>query len=608
MYEFDWASNKLWSVEREDEVTSPFVSRLPREDVERTMLLFWGEHCVECAPPHCYASCPLYVARADRKCARLVYGVASNPRFSGLFDYGADLRFRRWGKIETTLYGPSVSVQRHRALAAVDRATVRGVRAVSDLLIPLTPTRKLHGAFNLARHGALRHVSPQGAPDDYDDFVLECFSPDPEPFRLVLEFRPDAKTRFRHAFDIAPGHNFHTLPATAFPARDPNVTTFLTLYPENDQPRRLIFTWLDFVKYRADRSAVNLNQQPAAKVKVVAWDLDNTLWPGTLVETMPETLTILPKTIDLIRALDDRGILQTVVSKNDHDAAWAVIRRHGLEDYFLFPAINWGRKSASIRQIAQRLNLGLDSVALVDDSAFERAEVQAALPMVRTYDETQIARLLSLGEFDVPVTTQSRARRHSYLIEVQRERAKAEHGGDYLDFLRSCAMAMRVFVPRTDAEVLRCLELVLRSNQLNLSSRRYTAAEFDALRLTPGVLCLALHCRDRFGDYGIVGFASVDERGATPAVSDFVISCRVAQKRVEHALFAWLAARERAGGRDVLRVELVTTARNGPLVSVFDDLPFTRVRESGAAATLEAPTDRLAAPQDIIQVIDEVPR
>jgi FkbH-like protein len=617
MYELDWASDKLWSAEGAAAAGSagPFESRLPRDWVARTMLLFWGEHCVECAPPHCYRSCPLFVERADRKCARLVYGIAPNPRFAGLFDYGADLRFRRWGKLETVLFGPSVGVDRHRRLAAVDRAGVRAVRGASELLRVVSPARKLHGAFNAVRHRLLGDVPTEGDVDDYDAFVLECYSPDPEPFRLILEYRPAAQTTFRHAFEIAPGQNFHTLPADAFPPppRATDEPTFLTLYPENDREARLIFTWLDFVKYAGDRRPAAAKPTPPAspadKVKCVAWDLDNTLWPGTLIESSPSSLTIAPETIELIRRLDERGILQTVVSKNDHDAAWAVIARHGLEDYFLFPAINWGRKSASLRQVAERLNIGLDALALIDDSPFEREEVRAALPMVRTYTERQAATLLALAEFDVPVTQQSRVRRPSYLTEMRRERAKEEHGGDYADFLRSCGMSMRVFVPTTEGDARRCLELVQRSNQLNLSSRRYTGEEFEELRNTPGVLCAAIRCEDRFGDYGIVGFASVDERpGEAAIVSDFVISCRVAQKRVEHAFFGWLAARQRERGRATLRAQLVVTARNGPLVRVFDDLPFRRVAEQGPAVTLEASTDRVPSDQDIIRVIDEVPR
>jgi FkbH-like protein len=336
--------------------------------------------------------------------------------------------------------------------------------------------------------------------------------------------------------------------------------------------------------------------------------LDNTLWPGTLVETDAGRLTIAPRTMELIKALDERGILQSVTSKNDHDAAWAVIERHGLADYFLYPAINWGQKSAGVRQIAERLNIGLDAVAVVDDSPFERAEIEAALPAVRTYAAERMGELLTLDELTVPVTEQSRVRRQSYLVEMRRERAREEQGGDYERFLRSCEMRMRLFVPADGPAAERCLELIARSNQLNLSGRRYSAGEFEALRRTPGVDCVAMRCGDRFGDYGMVGFASVDRRGGVPVVRDFVISCRVAQKRVEHAFFVWLAGRERERGGSMVRAELLISDRNGPLVKAFDDLPFRRVAEQGAAVTLEMSVAEAPMGQDVVAVSDEVPR
>ena len=118
------ANRALWTTEREPR-DHPVPSQLDRAAVERTLLLHWQEHCIECAPPECYGVGPAHVARADRKCARFVYGIFPNPAYSGLLDVGADVRFRRWGEA--------------RAL-------------------------------------------------DFDAFVLECRALDEEPFRLVLEW------------------------------------------------------------------------------------------------------------------------------------------------------------------------------------------------------------------------------------------------------------------------------------------------------------------------------------------------------------------------------------------------------------------------------------
>jgi FkbH-like protein len=343
-------------------------------------------------------------------------------------------------------------------------------------------------------------------------------------------------------------------------------------------------------------------------VKVVAWDLDNTLWHGTLIEDGPDGCVLNEGAADLVRALDERGILQTVVSKNDHDHAWRVVERSGLAEYFLHPAINWGQKSESLRSVAGKLNLGLDSFAFIDDSPFERAEVAAALPMVRVYSEAQLDELLSLPEFDVPVTETSRQRRRLYAVEARREQVQASFAGDYETFLRSCEMRMRVFVPRSAEEVERCVELVQRSNQLNLSNRRYTGDEFRELLGTPGILAVAVECSDRFGDYGIVGFAAVDERSDPPLVLDYVLSCRVAQKRVEQTFFEWLGVREAGRGAGVLRAGLVETPRNIALRRVFEQLPFRAVEREGPRVLLELPLEPPTPIGDVIALEADLER
>ncbi|MGB8097050.1 MAG: HAD-IIIC family phosphatase, partial [Terracidiphilus sp.] len=323
-------------------------------------------------------------------------------------------------------------------------------------------------------------------------------------------------------------------------------------------------------------TAASVAEGPAAKVKCVAWDLDNTLWKGTLIEDDANALAARPEALRLIRALDERGIIQTVVSKNNHDEAMDVLTRLGIDQYFLYPALNWGSKSQNLQQIADRLNINIDTFALIDDSPFERNEIATALPMVRVFPEQNLESLLERPEFDVPVTETSRMRRASYQTEIAREGVREQFGSDYLHYLRSCQLKLRVFRPESEAEIERCLELIQRSNQLNLSARRYTREEFCSLLADPGVLCVGFDCTDRFGAYGIVGFSSIRLDRQEPAVQDFVLSCRVAQKHVEHAFYGWLAERMHLQGARRLLVDLVLTKRNSPLVKVFEELPFRR--------------------------------
>ena len=563
MYEFDWGNTRLWGSEAPVGAETRFDSKLPRNHVAETMLVHWEEHCIECAPPQCYEVCPLYVRRDDSRCARFVYGLYPNRAFSGLFDHGADVRFRRWGKIETKLNGRSTSVALHRALDRTDSALTSIISTTSRALTPLTGRRRLNAAWAHVRESLVR--LPARGRSNYDDFIVECYYPDSEPCRLILEYLRDGAPSFRHAFEIRPGHNFHKVPARAFAGLDSGL---LRLYPDEDREPRLIFTWLDFVKY-ADGV-----RRPASKVKVVAWDLDNTLWHGTLLEDGPDGCALREGVPELIKALDARGVLQTVVSKNDFDSAWPLIERFALEEFFLYPAINWGQKSESLRQIAERLNLGIDSFALVDDSPFERAEVSSALPTVRTYSPDELATLLELDEFDVPSSETSANRRMLYLKEMERDQAREQFRGDYADFLRSCEMQVRIFAPSSDSQRRRCYELLRRSNQLNLSARRYSEQEFEELLSSPGILPLAVEANDRFGNYGIVGFASVDETTDSTILRDLVLSCRIAGKHVEQTLFHWLAQHAQARGHSSIQAELARTDRNGPLIRALEELQF----------------------------------
>jgi FkbH-like protein len=612
MFQVDWAQRRIWETE-DNIVPAEKESVLNRKDVRHTALLYWEEHCVECAIPACYSSCSLYISRADKRCARFAYGIYPNPHFQGLLDYGADIRFRRWAKLETRVFGKSVTVDRHRRLDRFNRSIITPGIGAGRHGYPLQPSFadgdafvSVKSIFERVRNKYFFTGWSQGDNVLYDEFVIECFSPEPDSFRLMLEHF-DQELTVRHSFLIEPGWNFHTLPGAAFRFTSGPSSCKITVAPENDEERRLIITWLDLVNYEpAHRPTAPTVHTPANKVKCVAWDLDNTLWEGILAEDSETSLKLRLAALALVKNLDERGILQTIVSKNNFNDAWSVIERLGLQDYFLYPAINWRTKSSNLARIAQKLNINLDTFALIDDSSFERAEVQTSLPQVRVYAETEISRLLMRDEFDVPISSSTKHRRVSYLTEIKRDEQKEAFAGDYDAFLRSCKMKLRVFVPREQSHISRCLELIQRANQLNLSTRRYTAEEFGNLLSSDGVLCLAMECTDRFGAYGIVGFASVDESGSRPTLHDLVLSCRVAQKKVEHAFIQWLARRERARAGKVLVAMVVASERNQPIRQVFDDFHFRSVGERNGTTLMELDLDGTLASDGIVTIEAEL--
>jgi FkbH-like protein len=551
-------------------------------DVSAAGVILWEEHCVECSAPQCYSSCALYVPRRDQKCARFVKGITPNRAFDGLFGFGAEIQFRRWAKLEAILEPQLVMLPPSlvRAQCAVFDMLENVVSGCATLLSRFSPRRRLNGAFSVLRRaliaGQNRLAGRIMAPPE--QFYLKCFSMEQQPFTFQLEV-VDSITTFRAQIPISPGWNEHCLDATAMLSGGADGQRRVRISVEGDREVRVVFTWLDFVRFKSTAGQLqNASAAPATKVKCVAWDLDNTLWKGVIGDAGPDGVELNPEMADLIRTFDERGILQTIVSKNTYAVAWPKLEELQLDQYFLYPAINWGPKSTSLLEIAKELNINVDTFAVIDDSEFERAEIRSALPQVRVFDPVLGAGLLEKSCFDVPVTNESRTRRQSYRIEAARRSIQAAWRGDFDEFLRSCELQLTIARADQDSSA-RCLELLQRSNQFNLSGRRYDAEQLQSLLKSPQHLCLTLDVADRFGAYGIVGFAAFAVIAGRTTLIEFVLSCRVAQKKIEEAFFLWYASQRSAFGETDFQASLRVTSRNEPLRSVLSGLGFVMLRE-----------------------------
>lgn len=579
------------------------ASTIKLEDVESVYLLHWTEHCVECAIPDCYRLCRLYVPRRDQKCARFRYGIVPRPEVSGLYDYGADIKFRRWGQLESQLcFGP-VAPNKARRLAVADKRFIEVINTCARLLQSLDPKRRLNGAYAELRNNLLRRAArPQNGDARFDEFLIEAWNRGDSAFPLLVEAH-QSRLCFRTSLLMQPGHNLHRIPYEAMNIDLARGEGRIVVRPDNDLDAHIVFAWLDFVRYTASARPARASGVPAPKVKCVVWDLDETLWKGILVDDGPGAIVPRPEAIAFVQELDKRGIMQSVASKNDHNAACEVLSKFGLRDYFLYPCINWGPKSAGIRQIANELNLGLDSFAFIDDSPNERSEVKYAIPELRVYAETEISVLLDRPEFEVQVTPESRCRRELYLQESRRKQMAAAYFGENESFLRSCDLHASVFTPREPTAIERCLELLHRSNQLNLTTNRYTVEEFHCLLANPLVLSVATSCQDKFGDYGIVGFASITLEDR-PLLTDFVFSCRVAKKKVENAWIQYMADFMRGASYTKVRAIYIPTKRNGILLEVLQEAGFVEVGQQGRNLVLELSLDRPVEGSDIATVTD----
>ncbi|HEY5989084.1 MAG TPA: HAD-IIIC family phosphatase, partial [Streptosporangiaceae bacterium] len=240
---------------------------------------------------------------------------------------------------------------------------------------------------------------------------------------------------------------------------------------------------------------------PAALVKCVVWDIDNTLLTGVYLESGEDLPGADPVMAGVLAELGRRGILQAVASKNPPAAAAHAARVTGGD--FAAVECGWGAKSAALTRIADSLAIGADTLAFVDDDPYERAEVSTALPQVRVLAPEEAAEAVRWPEFNPPVLTEE-GRRRGELYAARRRRLAAERGfgGSRDEFLRSVGTRVTI-AAATAADAARLHELAARTRQFNSAARVVDEAAFAAMIADDEVVTVRL--RDTFSDDGIVG-------------------------------------------------------------------------------------------------------
>ncbi len=326
---------------------------------------------------------------------------------------------------------------------------------------------------------------------------------------------------------------------------------------------------------------------PQAKrqpVKCVVWDLDHTLWNNILLED--EQVTLRPGVIEIIKALDNRGILNSIASKNDYAIAMRKLEQLELREYFLYPQINWNAKSSSIKSIAEALNIGLDSLVFVDDQPFEREEVAGALPQVRCVESADIDTLLHMQDM-MPrfITKDSAQRRHMYLSDMARVQAEKEFVGASEEFLASLQMVFTIALAH-EADLQRAEELTVRTHQLNTTGRTYSYEELDAFRQSPNHLLLIVGLEDRYGSSGKIGLALIECEESTWTIALLLMSCRVMSRGVGTILInVILRMAQNAGVR--LQANFIANERNRMMYIAYKFAGFREVKRDGNLIVLE---------------------
>jgi FkbH-like protein len=338
-------------------------------------------------------------------------------------------------------------------------------------------------------------------------------------------------------------------------------------------------TWSDALMAAAAERYVGYVLAAVGKAtKCIVLDLDNTLWGGVLGEDGPAGIALGPQWpgsefMDFQRELlnlQRQGILLAICSKNNEPEVLALLREHPSmlirESHLAAHRINWEDKASNIRSLARELNIGLDHMLLLDDSPHERAWVRQQIPELRVpelpADPSMYASWVgSLSSVIVLHQTSEDAKR---TLQYQESRSREAYRGSVdsvEEFLRGLDLRVDIS-PMEDDSTARVVQLLAKTNQFNLTTRRHDEATIRQRTAAGAWRVYTMRVTDRFGDFGLTGVAIVQTGDKAWHVESFLMSCRVIGKSVETALIARIAEDARAAGATVLSAEYIDSGRN----------------------------------------------
>ena len=345
--------------------------------------------------------------------------------------------------------------------------------------------------------------------------------------------------------------------------------------------------------------------------KVIALDCDNTLWDGVCGEVGPRGVVVSqPHRMmqQQLLQLREQGFLLCLCSKNNAADAWEVFDQHPdmllRREHITAARLNWSPKSQNLRELAEQLNLGLDSFVFIDDSPLECAEVRAHLPQVLTL-QLPIADRMSgsdpanspgdMGSFlqhvwaldRARVTFEDRQRAEAYAQEVLRGEVR-QQAVSLEQFLAELNLQLR-FVPLDDENLERASQLTQRTNQFNFTTRRRTVEELKQWSLHPQHHAFLVDASDKFGQYGLVGLALYRVSGDTLQVDTLLLSCRALGRRIEYRMLAELSRCAASFACVQVEVQLIETEKNQPaqdllrhILGDFRDKSYAHWEESAS--------------------------
>lgn len=339
------------------------------------------------------------------------------------------------------------------------------------------------------------------------------------------------------------------------------------------------------------------------KIKCVIWDLDNTIWDGILVED--QEIKPFEHVVKCIKELDERGIINSIASRNDYEDAIHRLKEMKLDQYFIYPQIRWGDKSVSIDNIIKKIGISADTIAFVDDQLFEIDEVQKVYPNILCVQSKDILTMLENERF-IPqyITEDTRMRREMYITDITRKEAEDNFVGTREEFL--CTLDMKVEISLAkENDLERLLELTERTSQLNTTGFTYSYEQLSQLSIACDYRLLVVGLTDKYGTSGKVGLAliKVDDENAW-MIELLIISCRVLSRGIGTILIDFILEKANKKSKTVF-AKFKKTSRNKMMYMTYAMAGFNFVEQKDDLVILKHSMKNIREIPLYVEIIDD---
>ncbi len=351
-----------------------------------------------------------------------------------------------------------------------------------------------------------------------------------------------------------------------------------------------------------------------AKKKCIAVDLDNTLWGGVIGEDGVNGIVLANNkegarykdTQRILKKMKEQGVMVAILSKNNVEDVEPVFKHPDMvlqHEDLVAEVINWEPKTVNIRQLAINLNIGLDSFVFLDDNPAERERMKAECPEVAVIDfpkdtsqlPTVVAKVYDEYFLSLEVTSEDTKKTAMYRSEAMRK-TEMSTAVSMEDFLKKLEMTMDIHFMKPEEEK-RVTQLTNKTNQFNVTTKRYSEEEIHALATADNSDIITVHMADKFGDQGLVAVLILKYEKEFAEIDTYLMSCRVMGRNAENEMMARIKELLRQKGIATVKAAYIKTAKNAPVVDLFEKMGFENIsgeiKEIGDRKDYTTPVDSL---------------